>query len=134
MPSSWQLVSLIGKARLSEWLLLPPFASFAFSYSHLLLVLLLLSFPAASLENHPQFWVACVLSLYDSLYNNLVAHPVGVETVRLTSHVFLQLLFGYRPLMWAVHQPAQWIPAPLLPLLAILFPQEPAWVAGSDSY
>jgi predicted N-acetyltransferase YhbS len=57
-----------------------------------------------------------------------------VETVRLTSHVFLQLLFGYRPLMWAVHQPAQSIPAPLLPLLAILFPQEPAWIAGSDSY
>ena len=57
-----------------------------------------------------------------------------VETVRLTSHVFLQLLFGYRPLMWAVHQPAQRIPSPLLPLLAILFPQEPAWIAGSDSY
>jgi predicted N-acetyltransferase YhbS len=57
-----------------------------------------------------------------------------VETVRLTSAVFLQLLFGYRPLMWAIHQPAQWIPAPLLPLLAILFPQEPAWIAGSDSF
>jgi predicted N-acetyltransferase YhbS len=57
-----------------------------------------------------------------------------VETVRLTSHVFLQLLFGYRPLLWAVNQPAQWIPAPLLPLLAILFPQVPAWIAGSDSY
>lgn len=57
-----------------------------------------------------------------------------VETVRLTSHVFLQLLFGYRPLMWAVHQPAQWIPASMLPLLAILFPQEPAWIAGSDSF
>ncbi len=57
-----------------------------------------------------------------------------VETVRLTSHVFLQLLFGYRPLMWADNQPAQWIPAPLLPLLAILFPQVPAWIAGSDSY
>ena len=57
-----------------------------------------------------------------------------VETVRLTSHVFLQLLFGYRPLMWAVHQPAQCIPSPLLPLLAILFPQEPTWIAGSDSF
>ncbi len=57
-----------------------------------------------------------------------------VETVRLASHVFLQLLFGYRPLMWAVHQPAQWIPASMLPLLTILFPQEPAWIAGSDSF
>ena len=57
-----------------------------------------------------------------------------VETVRLTSHVFLQLLFGYRPLIWAVHQPAQWIPAPVLPLLAILFPHEPAIQAGSDSF
>jgi predicted N-acetyltransferase YhbS len=57
-----------------------------------------------------------------------------VETVRLTSHVFLQLLFGYRPLMWAFHQPAQLIPASMLPLLTILFPQEPAWIAGSDSF
>ena len=57
-----------------------------------------------------------------------------VDTVRLTSRVFLQLLFGYRPLMWAVHQPAQCIPSPLLPVLAILFPQEPAWIAGSNSY
>ena len=57
-----------------------------------------------------------------------------VDTVRLTSRVFLQLLFGYRPLMWAVHQPAQYIPSHLLPLLAILFPQEPAWIAGSNSF
>ena len=57
-----------------------------------------------------------------------------VDTVRLTSRVFLQLLFGYRPLMWALHQPAQRIPSPLLPLLAILFPQEPAWIAGSNTY
>lgn len=58
----------------------------------------------------------------------------NVDTVHLTSHVFLQLLFGYRPLMWAVDQPGQDLPAPLLPLLAILFPQEPAWIAGSNSY
>jgi GNAT superfamily N-acetyltransferase len=58
--------------------------------------------------------------------------PVG--TVHLTSRVFLQLLFGYRPLMWAVDQPGQYIPSPFLPLLAILFPQEPAWIAGSNSY
>ena len=57
-----------------------------------------------------------------------------VDIVRLTARVFLQLLFGYRPLMWAVDQPGQAIPAPLLPLLAILFPQEPAWIAGSNSY
>ena len=57
-----------------------------------------------------------------------------IDTVRLTSRVFLQLLFGYRSLMWAVHQPAQCIPSPLLPLLAILFPQEQAWIAGSNSY
>jgi hypothetical protein len=58
----------------------------------------------------------------------------NVDTVHLTSPVFLQLLFGYRPLMWAVDQPGQYIPSPLLPLLAILFPQEPAWIAGSNSY
>lgn len=57
-----------------------------------------------------------------------------VDTMRLTSRVFLQLLFGYCPLMWAVHQPAQCLPSPLLPLHAILFAQEPAWIAGSNSY
>jgi hypothetical protein len=56
------------------------------------------------------------------------------ETVHLTARVFLPLLFGYRPLMWAAHQAAQHIPSALLPLLAILFPQEPAWIAGSNSY
>jgi hypothetical protein len=57
-----------------------------------------------------------------------------VDTARLTSRVFLQLLFGYRPLLWALHQRAQEIPASLLPLLMGLFPQELAWIAGSDSY
>jgi len=76
----------------------------------------------------------CYLEVRSGTLRMRESPSAPVETVRLTSHVFLQLLFGYRPLMWAVNQPAQWIPAPLLPLLAILFPQEPAWIAGSDSY
>ena len=56
------------------------------------------------------------------------------ETVHLTARVFLQLLFGYRPLIWAAHQAAPPIPSSLLPLLAILLPQEPTWIAGSNSY
>ena len=76
----------------------------------------------------------CYLEVRSGTLRMRESPSAPVETVRLTSHVFLQLLFGYRPLMWAVNQPAQWIPAPLLPLLAILFPQEPAWIAGSDRY
>jgi len=76
----------------------------------------------------------CFLEVRSGTLRMMESPCAPLETVRLTSHVFLQLLFGYRPLNWAVHQPAQWIPAPLLPLLAILFPQETAWIGGSDSF
>ncbi len=76
----------------------------------------------------------CYLEVRLGTLRMIESPSTPVETVHLTSRVFLQLLFGYRPLMWAVHQPAQRIPSPLLPLLAIFFPQEPAWIAGSNSY
>jgi GNAT superfamily N-acetyltransferase len=76
----------------------------------------------------------CYLEARSGSLRMSASPSIPVEAVRLTSHVFLQLLFGYRPLIWAVHQPAQWIPDSLLPLLAILFPQEPAWIAGSNSF
>ena len=76
----------------------------------------------------------CYLEVRSGTLRMSESPSAPVEAVRLTSHVFLQLLFGYRPLNWAVHQPAQWIPASLLPLLAILFPQETAWIAGSNSF
>lgn len=76
----------------------------------------------------------CCLDVRSDSLRVIEAPSAPVETMRLTSRVFLQLLFGYRPLTWAVHQPEQRIPSPLLPLLAVLFPQEPAWIAGSDSY
>ncbi|HEY6406439.1 MAG TPA: hypothetical protein VIY29_03115, partial [Ktedonobacteraceae bacterium] len=76
----------------------------------------------------------CYLEVRSGTLRMIQFHSASVDTVRLTARVFLQLLFGYRPLRWAVDQPAQHIPAPLLPLLAILFPQEPSWIAGSNSY
>jgi predicted acetyltransferase len=96
------------------------------------------------MKRHPLVWsgmlalevdnTTCYLEVHSGTLRMRKSPSASVETVRLTSPVFLQLLFGYRPLMWAVHQPAQGIPASLLPLLAILFPQEPAWIAGSDSF
>jgi hypothetical protein len=96
------------------------------------------------MQQHPLAWSGILALEVDNITCNLEVHSgtlrmrespcVPLESVRLTSHVFLQLLFGYRPLMWAVRQPAQWIPVSLLPLLAILFPQEPAWIAGSNSF
>ena len=96
------------------------------------------------MQQHPLTWsgmlalevdnTTCYLEVRSGTLRMRESPSTPVETVRLTSHVFLQLLFGYRPLIWAVHQPAQWIPAPLLPLLAFLFPQESAWIAGSNSF
>lgn len=77
---------------------------------------------------------ACALDVDPGTLRQSLSPSTEVATVRLTSGVLLQLLFGYRPLQWALHQPAQEIPTPLLPLLAILFPHEPAWIAGSDIY
>jgi predicted N-acetyltransferase YhbS len=76
----------------------------------------------------------CALEVRRGMLRQSPPPSAPVDTVRLTSRVFLQLLFGYRPLLWALHQSAQEIPAPLLPLLSILFPHEPAWIAGSDTY
>ena len=78
--------------------------------------------------------LTCYLEVRSSTLSMRESPCAPTNTVRLTSSVFLQLLFGYRPLTWAIQQPAQRIPSSLLPLLAILFPQEPAWIAGSNSY
>jgi hypothetical protein len=48
--------------------------------------------------------------------------------------VFSQLIFGFRPVSWALLQPGQHYRAELIPLLNVLFPLSQAWVAGSDFF
>jgi GNAT superfamily N-acetyltransferase len=60
--------------------------------------------------------------------------PDGLPRVRMSPQVFVQLLFGFRPVCWTADQPGQEVPEPLIPVLEVLFPQEPAWIAGSDAF
>jgi predicted N-acetyltransferase YhbS len=53
---------------------------------------------------------------------------------RLSPQIFMQLLFGYRPVRWAARQQEQHLPQPLLPLLAALFPPEHAYIPGTDDF
>ncbi len=66
---------------------------------------------------------------------HIVEHPSNhVHEIKLSSQVFTQLLFGYRSITWAMHQPGQQIPNDLIPLLSILFAQEAFWIPGSNSF
>jgi len=56
------------------------------------------------------------------------------QRVTFSSQVFAQLIFGFRPVSWALLQPGQKFPAELMPLLSVLFPLSQAWVAGSDFF
>lgn len=68
----------------------------------------------------------------------MIHHPTddedGTNYLSLTHKAFTQLCFGYRPVAWFATQPEQHIPPALLPLLNVLFPVAPSWVAGSDYF
>jgi predicted N-acetyltransferase YhbS len=57
-----------------------------------------------------------------------------LQHVIFSSQVFTQLIFGFRPVSWAMHQSKQQVPAELVPMLNVLFPVSEAWVAGSDFF
>jgi predicted N-acetyltransferase YhbS len=59
--------------------------------------------------------------------------PANIQTISLDMQVFTQLLFGYRPATWAIHQSNQRIPKDLLPLLETLFPCISTWIPESDT-
>ena len=60
----------------------------------------------------------------------LHSHP----SIRLTEGVFTQLLWGFRPVSWALTQPGQHIPPEFGPVLDALFPPTQAWIPSSDSF
>jgi len=66
-------------------------------------------------------------------------HPIRTPSssplhVTLSSNMFVQLIFGFRPISWAQLQPGQHLPAELIPALNVLFPLSQAWIAGSDFF
>jgi hypothetical protein len=58
----------------------------------------------------------------------------STHSVKLSQQIFTQLIFGFRPISWAIIQPGQQIPNELILLLDILFPLSQAWIAGSDFF
>jgi hypothetical protein len=56
------------------------------------------------------------------------------RNVTFSQQVLTQLIFGFRPISWAMTQPGQQLPAELILLLNVLFPLSQAWIAGSDFF
>lgn len=66
---------------------------------------------------------------------HLLEHAsVPSQPVILSPHVFTQLVFGFRPVSWAIMQSGQHIPAECVPVLNVLFPGGQAWLPGSDMF
>ncbi|MCL4546022.1 MAG: GNAT family N-acetyltransferase [Chloroflexi bacterium] len=76
--------------------------------------------------------VAFPLALSDAGLQLCASERIPDLAVRLTRQVFLQLLFGYRPLAWAVRQTGQEIPESARPVLARLFASHAFWIPRSD--
>lgn len=68
------------------------------------------------------------------MIRHLTYYEDGANALLLTHKAFTQLCFGFRPVAWVAAQPEQHIPPALLPVLKVLFPRAPAWVAGSDYF
>ena len=76
----------------------------------------------------------CALELSPSTMR-LVDRLSGKEQeVRFSQHVFTQLVFGFRPVSWAILQAGQHVPDELVPILDVLFPHKQSWIAGSDYF
>lgn len=71
---------------------------------------------------------------YDGQTLRLRGSGAAQVVVRLTATVFTQLLFGYRPLAWALSEPEQDIPPEAQPVLAAIFPVRDFWIAASDKF
>jgi len=76
----------------------------------------------------------CVLELSPSSIR-LVDHLSSEgQEVRFSQHVFTQLVFGFRPVIWASVQVGQHVPDELVTILDVLFPHKQSWIAGSDYF
>lgn len=78
---------------------------------------------------------ACTLHI-DGAAIQLADQPIinadSANVLRLTPQAFIQILFGYRPVAWALPQGEQTIPSDLLSVLNILFPPGHTWIPSSD--
>lgn len=68
------------------------------------------------------------------LLDQMTSTTHAAHTVKVSQQVFLQLIFGHRPISWAAKQEGQHIPEHIQPILAALFPTGNTWLSGSDAF
>lgn len=74
----------------------------------------------------------CTLHV-DGTELQLADQPIeAAETIQMTPQSFIQILFGYRPVAWAVRQHSQSIKGDLFSALNVLFPPGHTWIPSSD--
>jgi len=74
----------------------------------------------------------CILRI-DGTELHLVDQPASAtEAIQLTPQAFIQILFGYRPVAYALDQHGQSIKGNLRSVLNVLFPLGHTWIPGSD--
>jgi hypothetical protein len=87
---------------------------------------------AVTIENELFLLGADAMGIH--LLDPMTSSAYAARHVKMSQQVFTQLLFGYRSVSWAIQQQGQEIPEELQLVLDILFPQNPAWIAGSDAF
>jgi predicted N-acetyltransferase YhbS len=74
----------------------------------------------------------CTLRI-DGTELQLVDQPIrAADIIQMTPQTFIQILFGYRPVAWAVQKHSQSINGDLLSVLNVLFPSGHTWIPASD--
>ena len=68
------------------------------------------------------------------LLDRMTSTTHAAHTIRISQQVFMQLIFGHRPISWASRQEGQHIPETIQPVLDALFPTGNGWLPESDAF
>ena len=68
------------------------------------------------------------------LLDQMTSTTHAAHTVRISQQMFMQLIFGHRPVSWAARQQGQHIPENIQPILNALFPTGNGFIPGSDAF
>lgn len=68
------------------------------------------------------------------LLDQMTSTTHAAHTVRVSQQIFMQLLFGHRPVSWAARQIGQHIPENIQPVLDALFSTGNGFIPGSDAF
>lgn len=68
------------------------------------------------------------------LLDQMTSTTHAAQSVRVSQQIFMQLIFGHRPVSWAARQKGQHIPENIQPVLDALFPTGNGFIPGSDAF